>query len=141
MAAPYTLWAFWILLDEQNRVLLVLRNDTPFWNLPWWGLESWETPREAAVREIKEETGLEAEVERLLGIYAKEYKDDIVFLFLCKKVWGSLVLNDEAQAFERYEKDKLPENIFQNHKVRILDFFSQSSGTVTLKKHSQLLKR
>ena len=141
MAASYTLWAFWILLDEQNRVLLVLRNDIPFWNLPWWGLESWETPREAVVREIKEETGLEAEVERLVGIYAKEYKDDIVFLFLCKKVWGSLVLNDEAQAFERYEEDKLPENIFQNHKVRISDFFSQSSGTVTLKKHSQLLKR
>lgn len=47
-------------------------------------MESGEAPWEAVIREIKEETGLDASVDRLIGVYAKEGKDDLVFLFLCK---------------------------------------------------------
>ena len=77
-----------IIFDDDKRVLLVSQEHEGklIWMVPGGGVEEGENSMQAAVREIKEETGLEAEVERLVGIYAKEYKDDIVFLFLCKKV-------------------------------------------------------
>lgn len=98
--------------DEQNCILLVLRDDIPFWNLPWWWLESWEVTWEEGILEVNEEKGLDVKVEHLLAIYAKEDNHDLVFLFLYKKNWGTLVLNDEAQGCERYPLDQLPENIF-----------------------------
>ena len=137
MPADYTLWAFGIILDDQNRILLVLRNDIPFWNLPWWWIESWETPWEWVVREIKEETGLNTQVERLVGVYTKHNKNEIIFLFLCKTIWGSLKLNEEAQDFWRYSNNEIPENTFFNHKVRINDFFDQNTDKVILKTHKK----
>jgi len=39
------------------------------WNLPCGSIEEGESPKEAAVREAREETGLEVELDRLVGVY------------------------------------------------------------------------
>jgi ADP-ribose pyrophosphatase YjhB (NUDIX family) len=55
-----------IAVFKNRRVLLVKRGRAPFaglWSLPGGKLEGDETPREAARRELKEETGIEAEVD------------------------------------------------------------------------------
>ena len=54
---------------KDRKVLLVKRGRAPFaglWSLPGGKIEGDETPRQAACRELKEETGIEAEVEGII---------------------------------------------------------------------------
>jgi 8-oxo-dGTP diphosphatase len=61
--------AYAVLVDDAGRILLALWNEgaVPAWTLPGGGVEPGETPEEAAVREVREETGYDVELGRLLG--------------------------------------------------------------------------
>jgi 8-oxo-dGTP diphosphatase len=61
--------AYAVLVDDAGRILLALWNQdaVPAWTLPGGGLENGETPEQAAVREVREETGYVVELVRLLG--------------------------------------------------------------------------
>jgi len=53
---------------RDGSILMVQHRDADreYWTLPGGGVETGESPLEAVVREVKEETGLEAKVSRLL---------------------------------------------------------------------------
>ena len=68
MAAKFAISAHAIVLDESVRILLVHRRDMDLWDSPGGGMEHGELPDEAAVRETKEETGLDVVVQRLLAV-------------------------------------------------------------------------
>ena len=119
-----------IITDEEDRILLCLRHDYNVWNLPGWGLESGESPWEGVLREVKEETGLDAEVTRLVAMYSKPDKDEMVFLFTCKVLWGELTLNDEAKDIQYFSRDALPENTVPKQIERIEDYFSGQTETL-----------
>lgn len=57
-------------MAENDRVLMVRleRPGRSFWVLPGGAIEDGETPEEAAVREVREETGLDVAIERLLFV-------------------------------------------------------------------------
>lgn len=55
--------------DEQDRVLLVRHGDVRRWTTAGGAIEPEESPANAAVREMWEETGLEVELTRILGVY------------------------------------------------------------------------
>ncbi|RGE18549.1 NUDIX hydrolase [Leucobacter sp. wl10] len=62
--------AAYAVVERRGRILLThwRRGHLHGWTLPGGGIESGEDPREAVVREVREETGLEARVGKLLGI-------------------------------------------------------------------------
>ena len=62
--------AYALLSDDEGRVLLALWNEEAerLWTLPGGGVDLDETVAEAAVREVREETGYEIELVRMLGV-------------------------------------------------------------------------
>ncbi len=117
----FSLGAFAIIFDEQGRVLLCHRRDMDIWNLPGGGVESGELPTDAAAREVLEETGLEVVVERLVGVYGKFSRDELVFTFTCQVVGGELTETDESDACEYFPVDSIPAKTTPKHVERILD--------------------
>lgn len=64
------------LLDEPGRVVLIERRHPPLgWALPGGFVEVGESLERAAVREAKEETGLEVRLKTLLGLYSDPARD------------------------------------------------------------------
>ncbi len=62
--------AYAVVVDDRDRLLLALWNeaDPPLWTLPGGGVELTETVEEGAVREVREETGYDVALGRLLGV-------------------------------------------------------------------------
>ncbi|MEU7612953.1 NUDIX domain-containing protein [Micromonospora sp. NPDC049204] len=56
--------------DDQGRVLLIQRTDNDLWALPGGAQDFGEYITETAVRETREETGVEIEVAGLVGVYS-----------------------------------------------------------------------
>src|SRR3954471_14585046 len=59
-----------IVVDEAGRILLHRRRDNEMWALPGGVMELGESIAECAVREVREETGLEVEITGIVGIYS-----------------------------------------------------------------------
>ena len=126
----FTIGVFGVILDGSGRILLCHRRDYDFWNLPGGALESNEVPWEGVVREIKEETGLDVEVARLIGVYSKPEVDDLVFTFLCTVVGGVVTLNDEAKAIEYFTFGDIPKNTAPKHLARIREVLENPNATL-----------
>ncbi len=126
----FKIGVFAIIFNDKKEVLLCHRRDCNIWNLPGGGLEEKESPWEGVIREVREETGFEAKIEGLIGIYNKPQKNEIVFCFLCSIVGGGGVLNDEANEIVFFSYSNLPENISQKHKERIRDAFASSNKII-----------
>ena len=116
---------FAIILDSHKRILLNHRRDYDIWDLPGGGIEPGESPWDGVVREVKEETGLKVKVEKLIGVYYKTKKDEMVMLFLCKKIKGKIIPTNESQGSKFYQLQELPENTVPNHMRRIKLFFQE----------------
>jgi ADP-ribose pyrophosphatase YjhB (NUDIX family) len=56
--------------DDEGRILMIRRTDNDLYSIPGGQLELGETLAEAAVREVREETGIESRVTGVIGLYS-----------------------------------------------------------------------
>jgi 8-oxo-dGTP diphosphatase len=80
--------------DERGRVLLVRRADDGRWAMPGGWVDPGETPEQAVVREVAEETGLRVSAPRLL--HTKQQPASVHYTFGCKLDGGELRTSDES---------------------------------------------
>jgi 8-oxo-dGTP diphosphatase len=111
------------LIIDGDKVLLCLRRDIGWWNLPGGGMELGETVDEALRREVREEIGLEVEVGRLVGVYSKPQKQEVVLAFRCRVVGGALTETEEILESRYFPPDALPERTLPKHAERVRDAF------------------
>ena len=67
-----------VVFDAEDRLLLIRRRAPPFegcWALPGGFVELGETTEAAALRELKEETGIDAVLVALVGLYSRPDRD------------------------------------------------------------------
>ncbi|MFK4247694.1 NUDIX domain-containing protein [Micromonospora chokoriensis] len=103
--------------DEHGRVLLIQRTDNGLWALPGGAQDFGEYIAETAVRETREETGVEIEVTGVVGIYTNpnhvvEYSDGEVrqqfsICFRGRYVAGQPRTSDESSAVRWTSQDSL----------------------------------
>lgn len=110
-----------LIFDEDRHVLLAHRQDIDWWNLPGGGMEHGETVEEAVIREVREETGLEIEVNYLVGVYSKPQKREVVLTFNCRVTGGVLTPTGESRACCYFTPDDLPVNTLPKHRQRVED--------------------
>ena len=95
--------------SEKEKVLLVRRADNGKWAVPGGYMQAGESFSEACKREVMEETGLEVNINRLIGIYTSpnlllEYSDGnkwqlVVLHFDAEFVSGELKPSEETTEF------------------------------------------
>jgi ADP-ribose pyrophosphatase YjhB (NUDIX family) len=96
--------------DERGWLLLIRRRDVDLWEMPGGRVERGESPGEAIRREVAEETGLDVEVHRLVGIYRRPSGDLLVLQFECRG-GGEPEQSPEVRDVDFFPMDALPEPI------------------------------
>jgi ADP-ribose pyrophosphatase YjhB (NUDIX family) len=121
-----------VIFDGRGRLLLQQRSDGGQWGLPGGSVEIGESVHDAVIREVREETGLEVTVLRLVGVYSEpalqvvRYPDGNVWhyvsvCFECAARSGELTTCDETLALRYVSPARLPSTLLPNHRIRIRD--------------------
>jgi 8-oxo-dGTP diphosphatase len=121
-----------------ETILLIKRDTVPFkgyWALPGGRAEPGETVEQTAVREVKEETGLDVAVVRKIGEYHEEGVQDGVeydyypACFLVKVDSGEMRKQQgEIQEIQLFSLDDVPEPLAFVHSSMVKDYLAQKTS-------------
>lgn len=103
-----------IILHE-GMLLMVQEADDKGWSLPGGWADIGDSPTEAVEREVREETGLEVKVSRLLGVWDRNQHGHPPYpwhvyklIFLCETLVGELAVSHESLDVAYVDPDNLP---------------------------------
>ena len=117
---------------HDGKILLTKREDFEVWCLPGGRVEDGETLSEGAIREAKEETGIDVELTRLVGVYSRMgggMRDTHAILYAAKPVGGALKTQPgETIDVAYFPFDQLPQELLFGHKKRIQDALRGATG-------------
>ena len=117
-----------IIRTEDGRVVLVRRAIDPgygLWVFPGGYVDRGEEVEAAAVREAREEAGLEIEIEALLNIYSYPGVSPIIIVYSATAIGGHLCVDDECLEAGLFEEDEIPWNelAFRSTGEALRDYF------------------
>jgi ADP-ribose pyrophosphatase YjhB (NUDIX family) len=118
-----------IVLNDKNQVLLQLRSDNCKWAIPGGCLDLDETVAECAIRELKEETNLDIEITKLLGVYDNfnaswpngDLAHTVDVIYLAKMKSFDLKFDEESLDLRFFDIDEAYNLVWDIHKKPLLD--------------------
>ncbi len=127
-----------VVRDDEGRILLQNRSKDSFvWGFPGGAMELGESAEEAAIREVKEETGLNVRIENLIGIYTKYFDrypsgdtaQTIACFFRMTIVSGALQIdNKETHGLRFYSFEEAPLLYNEQHRDVFIDVRNGAVG-------------
>lgn len=93
--------------NDKGEILMIRRTDNGNWALPGGAIDLGESVTQAAIRETKEETGIDVEITGLVGIYSdpkhvihytsnNEVRQEFSIVLIGRMIKGSLQISDES---------------------------------------------
>jgi ADP-ribose pyrophosphatase YjhB (NUDIX family) len=128
-----------VVADNQGRILLQRRSDNGRWALPGGLMDIGESIAEAIAREVHEETGLDVEPDRIVGVYTDpghvfayddgEVRQQFSICFACRIVGGEVrpsTESTEVRFFPTADIEGL--NMHPSIRLRIKDYLKDEPG-------------
>ncbi len=129
-----------VIFDETGeKILLTRRTDNGRWCIPGGGMEAGESAEEACAREIREETGLEIRVVKLIGIYTMPHRiiayadgnrwQIVGLCFIGEVMGGKLGLSDETTEVGYFTRAEIAQmDVMEHHFERIDDALANQAA-------------
>lgn len=116
--------------DDEGRILMIRRTDNDLYSIPGGQLELGETLSQAAVREVREETGIECEVTGVIGLYSNpdhviayddgEVRQEFSICFRARQLGGNLRTSEESKEVKWVFREKIDKlKIHESIKLRL----------------------
>ena len=112
-----------VFIEQEGQLLLVQQNyGEQYWWLPGGVMEPGESVNQTAIREVKEETGLDVQLKRVVALYSKPHENGLAVCFEGEIIGGVLAPDNEIIACGYFHPDALPEPVRPHLRQRIEDY-------------------
>ncbi|MGI5327507.1 NUDIX domain-containing protein [Actinomadura nitritigenes] len=128
--------------NNNGEILMIRRTDNDNWALPGGAIDLGESVTQAAIRETKEETGIDVEITGLVGIYSDpkhvihytsndEVRQEFSILLSGSPRGGDLETSEESYEVSWVPKAQAPtKKMHASMRLRIVDYLEQKVGPV-----------
>lgn len=111
-----------VIIWEGEEVLLVKQDyGHKFWSLPGGKMESGESIDQTAIREVKEETGLDIRLRRVVGLYSTPKQGGLAVCFEGEVTGGTLRADNEISECAFFTPGELPAPVRSHLHQRVED--------------------
>ncbi len=118
-----------LIIECGGGIVLIKRKNPPYgWALPGGFVDYGESLEAAAVREAKEETGLDVELVRQFHAYSDPRRDSrfhTITVVYVARAEGTPRAGDDAAGVGVFTRDPLPEDIAFDHRDILRDYFEK----------------
>ena len=120
-----------VISDDQGRIVLVKRAIEPGygkWVFPGGYVDRGEEVPAAAVREAREEVGLEVRLDRLINVYSYAGRTPVIVVYAATMIGGSLGCDDEGLEVRLFDRESIPwdQLAFRSTHEALREFFRRS---------------
>ena len=131
-----------VVINDQGEILLIRRSDNDNWAIPGGAIDLGESMSQAAIRETKEESGIDCEVTGLVGIYTDpkhvilytsngEARQEFSIVLTARPVGGKLTPSDESTEVRWVSTSEIDSyGMDRSMRLRVSDYLSERHSPV-----------